>query len=370
MAACRISAIALVFALLPIFSPPGLAGAEEVPSLGWVCPSDDGTHFVLDGSGEAIVFWGVNYDHDGDGRLLEDYWRQQWSTVVEDFQEIKSLRANVVRIHLQVARFLDEPDKPNQSSLEQLGKLVELAEKTGLYLDITGLGCYHKQDVPPWYDQLDESARWKAQACFWKAVAETCHESPAIFCYDLMNEPILPGKEPETEWVTGELDGKSFVQRLTLDLGGRTREEVAAQWVTQMTSVIREVDTRHMITVGVIPWALVFKGAKPLFYSPDVGRPLDFVSVHFYPRKGQVEEALTALKTYHVGKPLVIEEMFPLRCTPDELQAFIDGSRPMVDGWISFYWGRTIEENEQRGDLVGALIAQWLKRFRSLSPLP
>ena len=26
--------------------------------------------------------------------------------------------------------------------------LVKLAERTGLYLDVTGLGCYHK-DVPP-----------------------------------------------------------------------------------------------------------------------------------------------------------------------------------------------------------------------------
>ena len=42
-----------------------------------------------------------------------------------------------------------------------------------------------------------------------------------------------------------------------------------------------------MITVGVIPWAQVFKGAKPLFYSPEVGGPLDFVSVHFYPEEGQ-----------------------------------------------------------------------------------
>ena len=370
MAVRRFSAITFVLALFPIFSSTGLVVAEEIPSLGWVRPSADGTRFILDGSREPIVFWGVNYDHDGDGRLLEDYWRQQWSTVVEDFREIKSLRANVVRIHLQVASFLDGADKPNQSSLEQLGKLVKLAEQTGLYLDITGLGCYHKQDVPPWYDQLDESARWKAQACFWRAVAETCRESPAIFCYDLMNEPILPGKEPETEWVTGELDGKFFVQRLSLNLAGRTREEVATQWVSQMTSAIRQVDLRHMITVGVIPWALVFKGAKPLFYSPDVGKPLDFVSVHFYPRKGEVEDALTALRTYDVGKPLVVEEMFPLHCSLDELETFVEGSRPMVDGWMSFYWGRTIEESEQRGDLVDALIAQWLKRFRSLSPLP
>jgi hypothetical protein len=245
---------------------------------------------------------------------------------------------------------------------------VQLAERTRLYLDVTGLGCYHKQDLPAWYDGLDEKQRWDAQACFWRAVAEVCKDSPAVFCYDLMNEPILPGKNKvETQWLTGELGGKFFVQRISLDLAGRTRAEVARAWVEHLVSAIRAVDDRHMITVGVIPWALTFKGAKPLFYSPEVGKSLDFVSVHFYPRRDEVEDALAALKVYEVGKPLVIEETFPLRCSIEELETFIDKSRSYVDGWISFYWGTTIEENEQKGDLAGAIVAGWLRKFRSLS---
>jgi hypothetical protein len=288
--------------------------------------------------------------------------------VAADFREIKALGANVVRIHLQLAKFMNTPQQPDKANLQRLGMLVRLAEETRLYLDVTGLGCYHKQDVPPWYDSLTEEARWAVQARFWKAVAQACKDSPAVFCYDLMNEPILPGSKAETEWLAGELGGKFFVQRLTLDLAGRTRAEVARDWVQQMTSAIRDVDDRHMITVGVIPWALTFKGAKPLFYSPEVGRPLDFVSVHFYPKKGDVDAALDALKVYEVGKPLVIEEMFPLSCSIEELEQFIDGSRKHVDGWLSFYWGKTIEENERKGDLKGAVIAQWLRTFRSRSP--
>ena len=49
-----------------------------------------------------------------------------------------------------------------------------VAERTGLYLDLTGLGCYHKQDVPAWYDQLSEPERWAVQARFWAAIARTC----------------------------------------------------------------------------------------------------------------------------------------------------------------------------------------------------
>ncbi len=360
-----------VFMALCMTVTPCLAEkVARTDALEWIRVSDDGTTFVGAGSGKRIVLWGVNYDHDNQkDRLLEDYWDAEWDTVVQDLREIKALNANVVRIHLQVARFMNGPNEPNAVNLARLGRLVQVAEDTGLYLDVTGLGCYHKQDVPAWYDALDEQARWEVQARFWQAVARVCQHSPAVFCYDLMNEPILPGKEGETDWLTGELSGKYFVQRISLDLAGRTRQDVARQWVEHLTSAIRAVDKRHLITVGVIPWAMVFKGAKPLFHSPQVGALLDFVSVHFYPEKDKVDTALKALGVYEVGKPLVIEEMFPLKCSMEEMRRFIEGSRDHVDGWISFYWGASIEENKKAGDMRGAIIAEWLHTFRSMSPL-
>ena len=38
---------------------------------------------------------------------------------------------------------------------------------------------------------LDERPRWDVQARFWEAVARACADSPAVFCYDLMNEPVV-----------------------------------------------------------------------------------------------------------------------------------------------------------------------------------
>jgi hypothetical protein len=330
--------------------------------------SDDGSHFVTAKSGKRFVVWGVNYDHDGSGRLIEDYWHDEWPTVIEDFKEIKELGANVVRVHLQVAKFMSTQETPDQKNLDQLARLVKLAEELNLYLDVTGLGCYHKQDVPPWYDELDEQARWEVQATFWKAVAEVCRDSPAIFCYDLMNEPILGGGENPDEWLAGSLGDKHFVQRLTLDAAGRTREEIAGAWVKKLTSAIRAVDDRHMITVGVIPWAQMFKGAKPLFYAPGVGDPLDFVSVHFYPKKGEHEKTLAALKVYDIGKPLVIEEIFPLQAGLEETDKFIEASREFTDGWISFYWGKSIDEYKEDKTIGGAIVREWLVYFKEQAP--
>ena len=59
------------------------------------------------------------------------------------FGQMKKLGANVVRVHLQLGKFLDGPEKPNDKALDRLGKLLALAERLRLCLDLTGLGCYH-----------------------------------------------------------------------------------------------------------------------------------------------------------------------------------------------------------------------------------
>jgi hypothetical protein len=347
-----------------------IGSATAAEPLEFVRVSNDGKTFVTTDSGGPIQLWGVNYDHDGDNRLLEDFWHDEWPTVVEDFQEMKALGANSIRIHLQFGRFMKTADEPNAENLAQLAKLIALAEEHQLYLIITGLGCYHKLDVPAWYDQLAERDRWQAQAKFWQVIAAVGKDSPAVFAYDLMNEPILPGaNKVETEWLGKPLGDKYFVQRISLDLADRTREEVAKAWVGTLAAAIRDVDPRHMITVGVIPWAHYFPGAKPLFYSPEVGRPLDFVSVHFYPKRGEVQRALDALRAYEVGKPLVIEEMFPLACSGDELLEFINRSKPYADGWISFYWGDAIDQCEPSHNLGDAITAAWLKQFEANAPM-
>ena len=128
--------------------------------------SKDNAKFVRVDSGTPFVIWGVNYDHDRAGRLIEDYWRAEWPTIVEDFKEIKALGANVVRIHLQTAKFITAARKPDEEALKQLVRLVALAEETGLYLDITGLACYHKKDVPEWYTKMSERERWEIQSIF------------------------------------------------------------------------------------------------------------------------------------------------------------------------------------------------------------
>jgi hypothetical protein len=324
------------------------ATAGEMPFVG---VSDDKHGFVLEKSGRPFVPWGFNYDHDENGRLLEDYWETEWPKVEADFREMKQLGANVVRIHLQVSKFMKAANQPNEANLDRLGHLVALAEKLGMYLDITGPACYRKKDVPKWYDDLGEPQRWDVQARFWEAVAGRCAKSPAIFCYDLMNEPVVPGgtRKPG-DWLGPSFLGSDsgyFVQFITLEQKERPRPEIARQWCHKLVTAIRRNDQRHLVTVGLVPWSLDRPGITSGFVPKEIAGELDFIAVHLYPEKGKVKEALETLSGFAVGKPVMIEEMFPLACTADELGSFIDQSTVVASGWIGFYWGKTPEQCRQ-----------------------
>lgn len=334
--------------------------------MGRVVVSQDKGGFVLESSGEPFVPWGFNYDHDDSGRLLEDYWETEWPAVERHFSQMKKLGANVVRIHLQLGKFMVGPDKPNQRALDRLEMLLALAERERLYLDLTGLGCYHKQDVPAWYDALGEKERWDVQAEFWRAVAARCATSPAVFCYDLMNEPVVPGgKREDGQWLGGAFAGKHFVQFITLDQVDRPRPEIARAWVKRLSTAIREVDPGRLVTIGLVDWSLDRPGLTSGFTPQKIETDLDFLCVHLYPEQGKLEEAIKTLSGFSVGKPVVIEETFPLKCSLDEFGRFIERSEKHASGWIGFYWGKPPEELRRSREIRDALVLGWLDFFVS-----
>jgi hypothetical protein len=330
----------------------------------------DGKGFALQASGARFTPWGFNYARPG--KLLEDFWETDWPSVEQDFREMHQLGANVVRVHLQVGAFMETADRPREAALARLTKLLKVAEETGLYLDITGLACYRKADVPAWYDALDDRARWAAQAVFWEAVAKRCAGSPAVFCYDLMNEPISSGPRKPGDWYSGKtLGGFDFVQFIALNRENRPREDVAVAWIKTLKAAIRKHDERTPITVGLLPWSPNWKWLSG-FVPERVAPELDFLSPHIYPEAGKVDEALEGLKKFAVGKPVVIEETFPLSCGTEELKSFLKQSRGTACGWIGHYDGRPLAELTQRRQartisMQDALMMEWLKLFQQLA---
>jgi len=336
---------------------PAVCGGEPMQSVR-VAPDNKG--FVLSPSGERFTPWGQNYAAQG----LEDADGRSWAKIEGDLADLKNMRANVIRIHLQFPQFMDGPDKPNAGALTRLADLLKLAEKHGIYLDITGLACYRKTQRAAWYDALPDNQRWAAQARFWEAVADTCAASSSVFCYDLVNEPIVSGTRKDG-WYTGDLGGYEFLQRLSLDQGDRPRDDIAIEWVRTLTSAIRKHDKAHPITIGMLPAWGVSQAA--------VGPDLDFIAVHIYPEAGKVDDAIATLKRFDIGKPIVIEETFPLSCSIPDEREFLLKSRGIASGWIGQYPDQTSEElaalkRSGKITLGQAMYLSWIDLFRDVGP--
>ena len=72
---------------------------------------------------------------------------------------------------------------------------------------------------------------------------------------------------------------------------------------------------------------------------------------------------METLKGFAVGKPVVVEETFPLRCSSKELVEFMGKAKPHAAGWVSFYWGKPPEELKASKAFADAILRDWLGHF-------
>jgi hypothetical protein len=106
--ACHDEGEAILARYLSVPDQPALTAADPLPQ---IAVSKDKKSFVLEASGRPFVPWGFNYDHDEKGRLIEDYWEDEWPTVEAHLGQMKKLGANVVRVHWQLGKFMDGREK-------------------------------------------------------------------------------------------------------------------------------------------------------------------------------------------------------------------------------------------------------------------
>ncbi len=258
-------------------------------------------------------------------------------------------------------RILVGPDQVHPDAIRQLHSLLNIAERAGMHLKITGLASYQIKDRMPWYDALSDQERWTVQAFFWETVAAACAHSPAVFAYDLVNEPVASG-QPANGWYTGRMGDVEFCQRLALHAGDRTGDAIFREWTTKMVAAIRKHDTKHLITLGMLPFPAAYQSAI---------EPLDFVSPHLYPKTGKVDAEIELLKKFYWGKPIVIGETFPLSCGADDEREFLLKSRELAHGWLGHWPDKSpaeLAELKQSGKatIEDAIWLSWVELFKSL----
>lgn len=342
-----------LFAMMFFMSGACVHGMEKVQV------AADNKGFVLHPSGERFVPWGHNYASvDLLQRMATDPDR-----VARDFAEMKANGTNVARIHPEMSRLFSGPNQIDVKALEQFKQLLKIAEKSGIYLKITGLSCYKIKDRMKWYDALEEKARWETQAFFWETVAKACTGSPAVFAYDLVNEPTAIGKQADG-YYGGRMGDVEFCQRLTLNPADRSGDDVFRDWTKLMIAAIRKHDPSRLVTLGMLPFPGAYKA---------IAQQLDFVSPHLYPKTGKVDEEMELLKKFDWGKPIVIGETFPLSCSATDEKEFLLKSRNIAHGWLG-HWPdesvKTLAERNKTGKATihDAIWFSWVELFREIGP--
>ncbi len=381
----------------------------------------DGFGFRNSTTGTPWVPVGVNYDHDAEGRLIEDYWHEEWMRVVGDFKEMADLGFTVVRIHLQFGKFMKSPTTLHESQLKQLDKVIALAERLGLRLDITGLAHYRKEDIPEWFLLQTDAQMIETERMFWSTIATRYAQEPAIFCYDLQNEPIvnltntdeivgppfigvegtyhfinLKGRDvstPWTEWIQSKYGTEKALGAAWLDFPrkGETFDSIqmpgaldkqrakdlvefghdrARTWTRRMVEAIREKDHRHLITIGLLPDSLPFGDFYASFPPQALVDLLDFISVHIHLRESEDSdnslESEMILRAAYVGKPVLMEE-FSMLIQPERASRFLERSRSSVSGYLGYYWGDLPKELRAKGTLREGITADHIEMMGELS---
>lgn len=315
----------------------------------------------VDEDGNSFFPWGFNYTNTDETGLIEDNWNSSevMTIIRKDFHDMKTLSANVIRIHLQYHRFMLDPTTPNQKNLSKLTELVRMAEEIGLYLDITGLAAYRKTDSPVWYDELTDDKRWETHKIFWKSIAREVGQNKAVLSYNLMNEPVVSvGCEVGTpcSWLPGDgFGGYHFVQNITRE-PGKLNAPTKKEWIAELSNAIRAEDQETMITVGFLPLGDVKQ------YESD----LDFVSIHIYPKSGEIQKSLDFINS-NLTTPLVIEEISNLNCTIEELEKFLDDIDGNYHGFYGHFHGKTLNELSSFS-ITDALNKQFFELFVRRNP--
>ena len=142
-----------------------------------------------------------------------------------------------------------------------------------------------------------------------------------------------------------------------------------------LTTAIRKVDRRHLITVGLVDWSLDRPGGLYSGFDPaKIAADLDFLSVHLYPKKGKIDKALKTLAGFDVGKPVLIEETFPTemlhRGIGEVLRWFEEDGRRMDGFFLGSVAGGTaaLEDTGRRLDAAMAGVLSETQAVDRTSP--
>jgi endo-1,4-beta-mannosidase len=422
----------IIFTVILIsICPFTITKAKSLQSMEFIAVAPDGQGFIEADSGRPYIPFGTNYYDPHTGWAPKLWRRFDAERIRQHFRVMSGLGVNCARVFLTAGSFQQTAEKIEEQALVKLDKLVEIARENGIRLILTGPDQW--EGVPDYWkpDRFAGQTALKALENFWTVVAHRYRNKPAIFAWDLLNEPHMPwfveqwrpkwnvwlqntyrGQEAlKTAW-SNELTEADEWENVAVpenrpDSGNprlrdwqHFRGYLADEWVRRQVVAIRRVDPTHLITVGYIQWSypLVRPGNPDRYaaFSPHKqARWLDFVTIHFYPTLGspfQSEENwqnniayLQGVLAYcHTGKPVVLGEFgwygggapqhHPYLSEQQQahwISEEIEASRPLAGGWLSWPFADTPESRDI--SLFAGLVKDdltlkdWGRKFKELA---
>ena len=292
----------------------------------------------------------------------------------------------------------------NPEALEKFDRYLSIARETGIRLIPTGPD--HWEGVPD-YDQPDMFCGpevFQALDYFWSQMAARYRDEPAIFAWDLRNEPMVKWDGPfmRQGWQTylkerygsdqavsdawdGAFSSEESLEKGTVNIPEDRpspndprvydyqlyREQVARKWTERQVRAIRQAGDRHMVTIGYIQWSFpgYLGSGSPSGYGafrPSVlADLLDFDCAHFYPMfGGPANEALTQANLHYLldwlrfcdtSRPILLEEYgwygggvlnedlgyYSLEQQVDWNRRLLEATKGVASGWLCWPFADT-----------------------------
>ncbi len=245
------------------------------------------------------------------------YWWSQFDEgeVRDEFALIHELGLSLVRIFLLWEDFQPLPDTISKASLDNLAKVCDIASDLGLRLDVTFFTGHMSGPnwAPAWmlagekpsyirqvvsggkivergyHNPYADEGVIQAEILQLKTVIQALKDHPAIYCWNLGNEPDI------FAWPASD--------------------QIGVKWAGDLVNAIHEVDTNHPMTCGLHVASLLYNNGLRV---DQIFSKMDLAVMHAYPMYavGLAKEALDvdfvpftcALTAAISGKPALMEE--------------------------------------------------------------
>jgi hypothetical protein len=276
----------------------------------------DGRRFQTE-DGKPFAPIGVNYYRPGTGWAPQIWKKFDPVATKRDFERMRELGVNCVRVFLTYGSFFTEKDALNDEGLAKFDEFLEIAEQAGIYVHPTGPD--HWEGIPAWAatDRIADKRVLGALETFWKLFASRYRGRNVLFAYDLLNEPKVAWdtaamRDKWNGWLEdryGSAEKAALAWKVaptSIQWGTQPpppaeeapgdpqlldyqhfREGIADEWTRRQVKAIKSADPDSLVTVGLIQWSVpaILPSVKhyAAFRPERQAKMLDFVEIHFYP---------------------------------------------------------------------------------------